>query len=139
MIINAGGGVGIPRALIVDDEPDLLELASVYLRQKSDFEVLTAQSAKEALKILEELEVDVIISDYQMPGMDGIQFLKKIRNKGNDIPFILFTAKDSEELAIEALNCGADFFVKKGGGGRALDVTDPRQAVRISRLCNSKE
>lgn len=116
MIIDAGGGVGIPRALIVDDEPDLLELASVYLRQKSDFEVLTAQSAKEALKILEELEVDVIISDYQMPGMDGIQFLKKIRNKGNDIPFILFTAKDSEELAIEALNCGADFFVKKGGG-----------------------
>jgi len=89
----------------------------VYLRQKSDFEVLAAQSAKEALEILSECEVDVIVADYQMPGMNGLQLLREIRNKGNDIPFIMFTARDSKELAIEALNCGADFFVKKGGGG----------------------
>ena len=58
---------------------------------------------------------DAIISDYQMPGMDGIQFLKEVPNSGNMIPFILFTGRGREEIAIQALNEGADFYLQKGG------------------------
>jgi len=91
--IIKSGGLKIPRALIVDDEPDILELASIYLSKLSNFEVLTARSATEALEILNETEVDVVVSDYQMPGMDGIQLLKEIKSRWKDLPFILFTGK----------------------------------------------
>ena len=59
---------------------------------------------------------DAIISDYQIPDMDGIEFLKKVRSSGNSIPFIIFTGKGREEVVIEALNAGADFYLQKGGG-----------------------
>ena len=58
---------------------------------------------------------DAIISDYQMPVMDGIAFLKTVRASGNTIPFILFTGRGREEVVIQALNEGADFYLQKGG------------------------
>ena len=57
---------------------------------------------------------EAIVSDYQMPDMDGIEFLKEVRRK-DKTPFILFTGKGREEVAIEAINSGADFYIKKGG------------------------
>jgi len=75
----------------------------------------TADSAACALDSLKVREYDVIVSDYQMPGKDGIQLLKEIRSTGNMIPFILFTGKGREEVAKEALNNGADFYLQKGG------------------------
>ncbi|HSV42347.1 MAG TPA: PAS domain S-box protein, partial [Methanomassiliicoccales archaeon] len=62
--------------------------------------------------------VDVVVSDYMMPGMDGLAFLKELRSVGNDIPFILFTGKGREEVVIQALNEGADFYLQKGGEPR---------------------
>ena len=62
---------------------------------------------------------DAIISDYQMPMMDGISLLKKVRERDKDIPFILFTGKGREEIVIEALNAGADFYLQKGGDPKA--------------------
>ena len=62
---------------------------------------------------------DAIISDYQMPGMDGIEFLKLVRAE-SDIPFGLFTGKGREEVVIEAINYGADFYIQKGGDPNAL-------------------
>ena len=58
---------------------------------------------------------DAIISDYQMPEMDGITFLKELKASGNTTPFIIFTGRGREEVAIEALNEGADFYLQKGG------------------------
>jgi len=105
--------------LYVDDEPDLLDLCKLFLEREREFSVLTVTSAREALEILEEGAVDAIISDYQMPVMDGIEFLKEVRTKFKDIPFILFTGKGREEVAIEAFDNGADFYIQKGGHPRA--------------------
>jgi PAS domain S-box-containing protein len=64
---------------------------------------------------MKEHQVDVIISDYEMPEINGIDFLKKVRDSGNSIPFIIFTGKGREEVVIQALNAGADFYIQKGG------------------------
>ena len=103
------------RVLYVDDEPILLKTGKFYLERKGEFAVDTLISAKEAFIRMETEHYDAIISDYQMPGMDGIEFLKKIRASGNTIPFILFTGKGREEVVITALNEGADFYIQKGG------------------------
>jgi PAS domain S-box-containing protein len=77
--------------------------------------VTTAISAVEALRLLGTEKFDVIISDHVMPGMDGLEFLKTIRNKGDRIPFIIYSGKGREHVILEALNSGADFFIQKGG------------------------
>ena len=101
--------------LYVDDEPDLLEIAKVFLEESGDFRVTTAVSAQEALASYGLLEYDAIISDYLMPGMDGIAFLKAVRQRSAEIPFILFTGRGREEVVVAAIDNGADFYLQKGG------------------------
>ncbi|NMB79901.1 MAG: PAS domain S-box protein, partial [Methanomicrobiales archaeon] len=103
------------RILYVDDEPGLLEIAKIFLERGGEIRVDTHVSVKNALPLLMQENYDAIISDYQMPGMDGIQFLKRVREAGSTIPFILFTGKGREEIVIQALNEGADFSLQKGG------------------------
>jgi PAS domain S-box-containing protein len=120
--------------LYVDDEPMLLELARLFLEKTGDFRVDTVTSATEALDILAKTSYDCIISDYQMPVMDGIVFLKTFRSKGNIGPFIIFTGKGREEVVIEALNNGADFYLQKGGDPKSQFVElahKVRQAIQI--------
>ena len=101
--------------LCVDDEYSLLELCKIYLERSGPFSVDTALSASSAMNLLEQKKYQAIISDYQMPGMNGIEFLKAVRASGNNIPFIIFTGKGREDVVIEALNEGADFYLQKGG------------------------
>ncbi len=101
--------------LYVDDEPDLLELAQIFLEQQGDFHVGVSTSAADMLRLPLNLTYDVIVSDYQMPDMDGLAFLKGVRERFGDMPFILFTGRGREEVVIEALNNGADFYIQKGG------------------------
>lgn len=103
------------RVLYVDDEPDLLDIGKMFLERSGIITIETAESVKEGLRCLSSRPLDVIVSDYQMDGMDGIQFLKEIRSTGNPTPFIIFTGKGREEVVIEALNEGADFYLQKGG------------------------
>ncbi len=101
--------------LYVDDEPALLEVTRLFLEKTGGFSVFICNNAYDALKILRLESFDVIISDYEMPGCDGISFLKHLRKTGNETPFIIFTGKGREEVVIEALNEGADFYLQKGG------------------------
>jgi CheY-like chemotaxis protein len=81
------------RVLHVDDELGLLKVAKQCLEMQGPFHVDTADSVEEALARLGKEKYNVIVSDYQMPGKDGLEFLKELREKGNAIPFIMFTGK----------------------------------------------
>lgn len=107
------------RILLVDDEPLLLNLACAFLEEDKDFIVTPVASAEEALALLDVSPYDVVVSDYQMPSMNGIEFLRAVRVGHPDLPFILFTGRGREGVVIEALNCGADFYIQKGGAAVA--------------------
>ena len=101
--------------LFVDDEPALLEVAKAFIESEGNVHVDVATSAEAALDVLSTQRYDAIVADYQMPGMNGIEFLKALRGKRDNTPFILFTGRGREEVVIEALNNGADFYLQKGG------------------------
>jgi len=101
--------------LYVDDEPDLCELGQLFLEQSGEMKVDTCTSAREALASPGFPLYDAVISDYQMPEMDGIEFLRAVRAEHSDLPFILFTGRGREEIVIAAINHGVDFYLQKGG------------------------
>lgn len=104
------------QVLFVDDNKSLLDIGSMYIeRDAPDFEITTTNSAAKALDILDFKSFDAIISDYQMPFIDGLEFLARVRSRDEHIPFIIFTGKGREEIAIQALNLGATHYVIKGG------------------------
>lgn len=105
--------------LYVDDEPGLLEIGKLFLETSGGFTVTTTLSGREGLDELAVHPFDAIVSDYQMPEMNGIEFLKAVRKSYGSIPFILFTGRGREEVVIEAINNGADFYLQKGGDPKA--------------------
>ncbi|MCX8154066.1 MAG: PAS domain S-box protein [Candidatus Bathyarchaeota archaeon] len=110
------------RVLHVDDDAGFLAVAKQCLEEPNLFEVDTALSAEEALQKLRNSEYDVIVADYKMSGKNGLELLRELRQNGNDIPFILFTCKGKEEIAIEALNSGAFRYIRKEGPAEATYV-----------------
>jgi PAS domain S-box-containing protein len=103
------------RILHVDDDADFLEVATQILKISGDFEVDSALNTDEAYKKMSTQQYDVIICDYEMPIKDGLQFLKELRANKNNIAFMLFTGKGREEVAMTALNLGADGYYSKHG------------------------
>ena len=101
--------------LHVDDEASFLKSARQILEMQGTFQVETAVSVEEAQAKMKTKEFDAIVCDYVMPGKDGLEFLKELRESENNIPFIIFTGKGREEVAIEALNLGADRYFNKIG------------------------
>ncbi len=103
--------------LHVDDEPGLAELASEYLTRELDgLEVTTTTDASAGLDVLASESVDCIVSDYEMPGQNGIEFLKTVRENYPELPFILFTGKGSEAVASDAFTAGATDYLQKERG-----------------------
>jgi CheY-like chemotaxis protein len=101
------------KVLLVDDDPLFLELSKTFLEVFHGITSDTVNSAREALTKLEKSSYDVIVSDYDMPFIDGITFLRTIRNKKNSIPFILFTGFGKEEIMHLAIENGANSFIQK--------------------------
>jgi two-component sensor histidine kinase/FixJ family two-component response regulator len=117
--------------LYVDDEPALLEIGKLFLEKGGTIGVDTAISATEAKVKLAENRYDAVISDYQMPETDGIEFLKYTRDHFGNIPFILFTGKGREEVVIRAINNGADFYLQKGGESES-QFAELGQKIRVA-------
>lgn len=101
--------------LYVDDERDLLKIGKKVLERCGEFVVTITPDTSKAIDLLNANSFDVIISDYLMPKMDGIVFLKYLKSQRNETPFILFTGRGSESVVIEALNSGAVYYQQKGG------------------------
>ncbi|NLI73219.1 MAG: response regulator [Euryarchaeota archaeon] len=100
--------------LHVDDDDLFLELTRAFLEDYGDLQVDIANSGSTALNMMLDRHYDAIISDYSMPYMDGLDLLKRVRKRNTEIPFILFTGREREEVVIEACNAGATFYLRKG-------------------------
>nr|MBC8522037.1 HEAT repeat domain-containing protein [Methanomicrobia archaeon] len=111
------------RVLHVDDERRFIEITRLFLQREgyTNFKIAPVLSAEQTLERLEEETFDVVISDYKMPGMNGLEFLEEVRKKGNEIPFIILTGKGEESVAMDAVNKGASRYVtKKVGNPKVL-------------------
>lgn len=104
--------------LYVDDEKSLLDLCKIFLEKSGEYKVDISDSALGILDKIQPGQYDAIVSDYDMPGKNGIEFLIEVRSTFGDIPFILFTGKGREDVVIDAINNGVDFYIQKGGSPR---------------------
>jgi CheY-like chemotaxis protein len=104
--------------LFIDDEPVLREVFLHMADRSQDVRMQTAASAADGLRLLGETGFDAIVLDYEMPEINGIQFLKILRSRGDTTPVIMFTGAGRENTAIEALNNGANFYLKKSDDAR---------------------
>jgi PAS domain S-box-containing protein len=119
--------------LHVDDEPDFADLAATFLEREDErIAVRTATTAEEALELLAVHDVDCVVSDYDMPGRNGIELLETVRETHPDLPFVLFTGKGSEEVASDAIAAGVTDYLQKERG------TD-QYAILANRVRNAVE
>jgi len=105
------------RVLHVDDQPEFVDLAATYLERVSDpLAVVTETDPDAVLDRLDAEPIDCVVSDYDMPGTNGLALLEQVRERRPDLPFILFTAKGSEEIASEAISAGVTEYLEKETG-----------------------
>jgi PAS domain S-box-containing protein len=109
------------RVLHVDDDPEFTDVARAFLERENDrLTVERASSASEGLdRLAGDPGIDCVVSDYDMPGTNGIEFLETVRESHPDLPFVLFTGKGSEEVASDAISAGVtDYLQKERGTGQ---------------------
>ena len=112
--------------LLVDDDPDDLELCELFLGRSDRLSVATATSAAGGLDRLASEPVDCVVSDFGMPGTDGVEFLRAVRERDPDLPFILFTGQGSETIAKRAIVDDVTDYVEKGIGTDQYDILAER-------------
>jgi DNA-binding NarL/FixJ family response regulator len=109
------------RVLHVDDDPSNLEISKQIMKDMdTNLEFDCVCCVDEAFKKLSTGQYDVVISDFEMPQKDGIQFLSELRKQNNEIPFILFTWKGREDVAVKALNLGDDSYINKNDSSETV-------------------
>jgi len=114
------------RLLVVDDDPHFLHVLARIL-QAEDFQVRCAADAAEAIQILHDDPIDVVISDLRMPECDGLRFVQQIRASANQVPVIILTAYDEADTYLEAMNAGANEYLNK--------PIDSAQLLKAVRTC----
>jgi PAS domain S-box-containing protein len=125
---------GSIRVLHVDDEPDLSELTATYLEQLDErFTVETADGASEGLAKIDGGEFDCVVSDYDMPEQNGIEFLQSVRETYPDLPFVLFTGKGSEEVASDAISAGVTDYLQKQTGTEQYELLANRITTAVGQ------
>jgi CheY-like chemotaxis protein len=113
--------------LFVDCNDEFLKKAKHCLELQGNFNVDLVCSAEKALEEVNKREIDVIVCDCEMPVTDGFEFLKALRDNGNNIPFIVFTDAKDKEKALKAFSLGANGFIGKHG--------DPEVVFRTLKRC----
>ena len=118
------------RVLHVDDEAAFLGLTEEFLKRegREEFEITSVLSAEEALAKLAMERFDVIISDFRIPGTDGLEFLEEVRKMEEYVPFVLFSGMAEPEVVTEALKKGADRYIAKAGD--PITFNELAQAIR---------
>jgi len=133
------GGTETIRVLHVDDDPAFSDLAVTYLERADDRMIVdTATSGREGLERLSGA-VDCVVSDYDMPDMDGLEFLEAVREEYPDLPFVLFTGKGSEEVASEAISAGVTDYLQKQIGGDQFTVLANRVSNAVGKYRLERE
>jgi PAS domain S-box-containing protein len=127
------------RVLHVDDDPAFLDLTRAYLEREADLSVVTADGATAGLSALEERAIDCVVTDYQMPGRDGIAFLRAVREDRPELPVLLFTGEGSETVASEAISAGVTDYLQKGGGATQFEVLANRVRNVVGRYRATRE
>lgn len=128
------------QVLHVDDNPDILDITKTFLeRTDEDFNVVSKTNPIEAIDSLDESRFDCIISDYEMPNTDGLEFLKIVREQYPDIPFILYTAKGSEEVASEAISAGVTEYMQKETCTEQYEVLANRVRNAVERYRSQQQ
>ena len=100
------------RILVVDDEPSIVDAVSTALRYEG-FEVSQAESGRDAMRIAGEVEPDLIVLDWMLPDLNGLEVGRRLRDQGFDTAILFLTAKDAVENKVEALRAGGDDYVTK--------------------------
>jgi PAS domain S-box-containing protein len=122
--------------LHVDDDPEFADLTGSFLEREDDqFAVETATSADEGMKRINACPPDCVVSDYDMPHVDGLEFLRAVREEYPDLPFVLFTGKGSEAVASDAIAAGVTDYLQKESGTSHYTVLANRisNAVEAAR------
>jgi DNA-binding NtrC family response regulator len=121
------------KILIVDDEPDMLRLLGMILKDKTAYAITTTNNPFEALELAKTGQYDLIISDLKMPELGGLELLKRIRQTGIDVPVIMITAYSTAESAQEALDDNAFDFISKPFKKEKI-IFSVEKAMRFSRM-----
>jgi DNA-binding NarL/FixJ family response regulator len=111
------------QVLLVDDDSELLSSAKKCLNLECNFDVDLVFSAESAVEKMIQKEYDAIVCDIQMPMTNGFEFLRSLRDNGNDIPFTVFTVTEDKETALKAFRLGANGFVGKYGKPQVIFST----------------
>jgi len=126
--------------LHVDDEPDFADMAAAFLERENErFEVETVHDANEGLDLITAEDYDCIISDYDMPHMDGLDLLTAVREEYPDLPFILFTGRGSEEIASDAISVGVTDYLKKGTGTDQYELLANRITNAVGQVWTEQQ
>ena len=117
--------------LIVDDEKNYLTILSAVLEDEG-FEVLTALGGREALEVHKTSDLDLIVTDMKMPGMDGIELLEHIKSVDPDLPIIMMTAHGTIDKAVEAMQKGAYSYILKPFDNERLIIYVKKSHIHVS-------
>ncbi|ERG89382.1 MAG: PAS sensor histidine kinase [halophilic archaeon J07HX5] len=123
------------RVLHVDDDSSFTDLTEPFLKREDDrFAVGTAASVSDGLEQVRNNPPDCVVSDYNMPSMDGLEFLRAVREDHPNLPFVLFTGKGSESVASDAIAAGVTDYLQKNKGPEQYELL----ANRIQNAVNAR-